>query len=261
MLSEPIHEDLQALGLRGMARALRRQLEQPFAAELDFEERLALLIDAERQERAGYRYAQRVRWARLPQGDASIEGIDGAAPRGIDRSLLKRLSTLQWIDQKLNLLIIGPTGVGKSYLASALAHQACRQEISVRCLRLPRLIEELARADAQRKKSALFRQLAKVQLLMIDDFGLNPLHDSQQRDLLEILDDRYDKASTLITSQLPVDRWHNYLGDPTLADAILDRLIHNAHRIQLSGDSMRARKAAAISAPATEKEVKSSKAD
>lgn len=234
MLSAPMHEDLQALGLRGMARALRRQIEQPLAAELDFEERLALLIDAERQERAGYRYAQRVRWARLPQGDASLEGIDGAAPRGIDRSLLKRLSTLQWIDQKLNLLIIGPTGVGKSYLASALAHQACRQEISVRCLRLPRLIEELARADAQRKKSALFRQLAKVQLLMIDDFGLN---------------------------QLPVDRWHNYLGDPTLADAILDRLIHNAHRIQLSGDSMRARKAAAISATATEKEVKSSKAD
>ncbi len=243
MLSAPMIDSLQDLGLRGMARALRRQLEQPLQHELPFEERLALLIDAEQNERISYRYAQRLRWAKLPQPDASIEGIDSACPRGLDRRLLQRLSRLEWIDQKLNLLITGPTGVGKSYLASALAHQACQQEFSVRCLRLPRLIEELARAEAQRKKSALFRQLAKVQLLMLDDFGLTPLTDGQQRDLLELLDDRYDKASTLVTSQLPIDRWHAYLGDPTLADAILDRLIHNAHRIPLSGDSMRARRA------------------
>lgn len=244
MLSMPMYDSLQELGLRGMARALRRQLEQPLQHELQFEERLALLIDAEKNERISYRYAQRLRWAKLPQPDASIEDIDSVCPRGLDRSLLQRLARLEWVDQKLNLLITGPTGVGKSYLASAFAHQACRQEFSVRCLRLPRLIEELARAEAQRKKSALFRQLAKVQLLMLDDFGLTPMTDSQQRDLLELLDDRYDKASTLVTSQLPIDRWHAYLGDPTLADAILDRLIHNAHRIPLSGDSMRARRAA-----------------
>jgi len=243
MLSAPLYDSLQDLGLRGTARALRRQLEQPLQQELQFDERLALLIDAEQNERVSYRYAQRLRWAKLPQPDASIEGLDTVCPRGLDRSLLQRLVRLQWIDQKLNLLITGPTGVGKSYLASALAHQACRQEISVRCLRLPRLIEELARADAQRKKSAMFRRLAKVQLLMLDDFGLNPLTDAEQRDLLELLDDRYDKASTLVTSQHPIERWHAYLGDPTLADAILDRLIHNAHRIQLSGDSMRARRA------------------
>ena len=236
MLSAPMIDSLQDLGLRGMARALRRQLEQPLQHELPFDERLALLIDAEQNERISYRYAQRLRWAKLPQPDASIEGIDSACPRGLDRRLLQRLRRLEWSDQKRKLLITGPTGVGKSYLASALAHQACRQEFSVRCLRLPRLIEELARAEAQRKKSALFRQLAKVQLLMLDDFGLTPLTDSQQRDLLELLDDRYDKASTLVTSQLPIDCWHAYLGDPTLADAILDRLIHNAHRIPLSGD-------------------------
>ena len=131
----------------------------------------------------------------------------------------------------------------------------------MRCLRLPRLIEELARAEAQRKKSALFRQLAKVQLLMLDDFGLTPLTDSQQRDLLELLDDRYDKASTLVTSQLPIDRWHAYLGDPTLADAILDRLIHNAHRIPLSGDSMRARRAANPVPNPPKKETSTDKTD
>lgn len=240
MLIQPLYDAMQALGLRGMARAYERQRGQ--SNELDFDECLALLLDAERSERANSRYAQRLRWARLPLQDACLENLDQRVPRGLDKRVIGQLGSLQWVEQHLNVLIIGPTGVGKSYIASALAHHACRHEISVRCLRLPRLVEEFARADAQRKKSALFRQLAKVQLLLIDDFGLAPLADSHQRDLLELLDDRYDKAATIVTSQLPVERWHAYLGDPTIADAILDRLVHNAYRIVLKGESMRSRK-------------------
>jgi DNA replication protein DnaC len=242
MLTQPLHDTLRELGLRGMARAFERQHGQPAMTELGFDERLALLLDAERSERANYRYAQRLRWAKLPQQNACLEDLDQRTPRGLDKRLIAQLSDLRWVEQRLNLLIVGPTGVGKSYVACALAHHACRHEVSVRFLRLPRLIEEFARADALRKKSALFRQFAKVQLLVIDDFGLTPLCDTHQRDLLELIDDRYDKTATIVTSQLPVDKWHAYLGDPTLADAILDRLVHNAHRIVLKGESMRARR-------------------
>jgi DNA replication protein DnaC len=242
MLSRPLYDAMQALGLRGMARTYERQHEQTATADLSFDERFALLLDAERLERANYRYAQRLRWAKLPQQDSCLEDLDQRVPRGLDKRVIAQLGDLRWVEQNLNLLIVGPTGVGKSYIASALAHHACKHEITVRCLRLPRLIEEFAKADALRKKSALFRQLAKVQLLVLDDFGLTPLADTHQRDLLELLDDRYDKAATIVTSQLPIDRWHAYLGDPTLADAILDRLVHNAHRIVLKGESMRARR-------------------
>jgi DNA replication protein DnaC len=152
---------------------------------------------------------------------------------------------LGWIEQRLNVLICGPTGVGKSYIACALAHAACRQDLSVRYLRLPRLVDELAKAEALQKKSGFFRSLAKVKLLVIDDFGLAPLGDQIKRDLLEILDDRYGKSATIVTSQLPVAKWHAYINEPTLADAILDRLVHNAHKVQLTGDSMRKRRAQA----------------
>ena len=141
------------------------------------------------------------------------------------------------------MLITGPTGVGKSYLATAIAHAACRADFSVRCYRLPRLIDELARYSAMQKRSAFFPQLAKADLIVLDDFGLAPLSDQTVRDLLEILDDRYDQSSTLITSQLPLDQWHGYLGDRTVADAILDRLVHNAYKLTLKGDSMRKQKA------------------
>lgn len=242
MLNRPLYDTLQALGLRGMARAFERQQAQAAITSMDFDERFALLLDQERLERANYRYAQRLRWAKLPQQNACLEDIDPRAPRGLDKRVLAQLTDLGWIGQRLNLLIVGPTGVGKSYLACALAHHACKHEISVRYLRLPRLIDELAKADALRRKSLLFKHLAKAQLLVIDDFGLTPLADVHQRDLLELLEDRYDKSATLVTSQLPIDRWHAYLGDPTLADAILDRLVHNAHRIVLKGESMRARR-------------------
>ena len=188
--------------------------------------------------------AQRLRWAKLPQS-ASLEDLDTRTPRGIDPKLMTQLGTLRFIDEKLNVLISGPTGVGKTYLASALCFAACRADYSVRCYRLPRLIDELAKHHAQATRSSFLRHLAKADLLYLDDFGLTPLTDQTKRDLLEILEDRYDKSATLITSQLPTDQWHAFIDQPTLADAILDRLVHNAYRIDLKGASMRKHKRAA----------------
>lgn len=241
MLTEPLYQGLQALGLHGMARAFATQQEGT-GHELDFTDRLALLLDAEQRERRERSYVQRLRWAKLGQ-QASLEDLDSRAPRGLDRRLITQLGTLGFIADKLNVLITGPTGVGKSYLACALGQQACREDVSVRYLRLPRLAEELARAEALKRKSLFFKHLAKFKLLILDDFGLTPLGEETQRDLLEIIDDRFDKASTLVTSQLPIAKWHQHLGDPTLADAILDRLVHNAYKIELQGESMRKQKA------------------
>jgi DNA replication protein DnaC len=241
MLTEPLYQGLQDLGLRGMARTFAAQ-EKDASRDLSFNERLALLIDAEQSERRNYRYAQRVRWAKLGQS-ASLEDLDSRAPRGLDRSLIAQLGSLQFVTDKLNVLITGPTGVGKSYLACALGQHACRENIGVRYVRLSRLVEELVRAEALKKKSQLFKHLAKFKLLILDDFGLAPLADETKRDLLEIIDDRFDKSATIVTSQLPVSKWHEYLADPTLADAILDRIVHNAYKIELKGESMRKRKA------------------
>lgn len=242
MLREPLYQSLQDLGLRGMARAFDKQCQSADLQAMTFDERLGILLEHERTERHGYRLAQRLRWAKLPQ-NAAVEDVDQRTARGIDRGLWPRLVDLQWIGQRLNVLISGPTGVGKSYIACALAQAACRQDLSVRYFRLPRLVDELAKAEALQKKSGFFKSLAKAKLLVLDDFGLAPLADQIKRDLLEILDDRYDQAATIVTSQLPVSKWHAYLNDPTLADAILDRLVHNAHKVQLTGDSMRKRRA------------------
>ena len=241
MLIEPVMNQLHSLGLRGMAHALERQQQSREIESLAFEDRLTLLLQHELAARQSTRLAQRLRWARLPQ-PACVEDIDARTPRGLDRGRLAQLTELSWIDEHLNVLLSGPTGVGKSYLACALAHQACRQDFAVRYFRVPRLNEELLRAGAQHKKSAFFKLLAKADLLVLDDFGLTPLADPFKRDLLEIVDDRFDKKSTLITSQMPVDAWHTHLDDPTLADAILDRLVHNAYQLELTGESMRKRK-------------------
>jgi DNA replication protein DnaC len=252
MLTEPLVQQLSTLRLHGMAAALERQIAVPDRAAMSFEDRLGLMLENERTERASFRLAQRLRWARLPM-PACLEELDLRAPRGLDPGELRRLTELGWIREHLNVLLIGPTGVGKSFIASALAHAACRADFSVRCFRLPRLIEELARYGAMQRRSAFYRQIAKSDLLVIDDFGLAPLGDESVRDLLEILDDRYDRRSTLITSQLPLDQWHAYLGDRTVADAILDRLVHNSYRVVLKGESMRKHRGAALNSAAPSK--------
>ena len=243
MLIEPLIAQMTELRLVGMARCFAQIAHNPAFQELDFEERIGQLLQSEVAYRGHQRLSQRLRWARLPEA-ATLEDLDSRVARGIDKRLMAKLSTLDWLDANLNVLITGPTGIGKSFIAAALAHQACRRDIGTRYYRMPRLTEELARAAATHKRSAFFKQLARVKLLVLDDFGLTPLDETVKRDLLEIMDDRYNKASTVITSQLPVEKWHLYLNDPTLADAILDRLVHNAHRLQLKGDSMRSRLAA-----------------
>jgi DNA replication protein DnaC len=239
MLIEPMIEQLQQMCLRGMAAALEAQLRSHDNHALGFEERLGLLIQHEVAERTNARLAQRLRWAKLPQASACVEDIDTRLPRGVDPTTFAAVRDLSWIKKRLNVLITGACGVGKSFLASALAHAACRADYSVRCFRLPRLAEELARAHALQRRSALLRQIARADVLLIDDWGLTPMSESLARDLLEIFDDRYEKSSTLITSQLDTERWHAYLGDPTVADAILDRLVHNAYRLALKGESWR----------------------
>lgn len=242
MLLHPTLERLQQLRLPGMARALQEQLQQPDIAALSFEERLALLLDREATEREDRRLKSRLKQAKLRQ-QAAVEDIDYRAARGLDKALMARLATGQWLAEHLNVLITGPTGVGKSYLACALANQACRLGYTARYRRLPRLLEELGIARADGRYSKLLAELAKTDLLILDDWGLTPMNNEQRRDLLEILDDRCTTRSTLLTSQLPLEHWHEYLADPTLADAILDRLVHAAYKLTLRGESLRKRTA------------------
>jgi DNA replication protein DnaC len=243
MLIEPLTQLLKKLRLHGLLDAFERQRTDPDIEQMCFEERLALLLQHEVAERDNIRLAQRLRFASLPQA-ACLEDIDTRLPRKLDTGLLSTIRDLGWIDRRLNVLITGPTGVGKSFIGAALAHGACRADYVVRCYRLPRLIDELARAHAFQRRSTFLRSLAKVQLLLIDDFAIVPLSDQNKRDLLEILEDRYNKAATIITSQIETKHWHAYLDDPTLADAILDRLVHNAHHLHIDGPSIRKLKAA-----------------
>lgn len=245
MLSHPTLDRLHALQLRGMARAFEEQMQMPECAELTFTERLGLLVDREAADRESRRLTRRLQDAKLRQ-EAAIEDLDFRIPRGLDKRLVLSLAGCGWIDQHLNVLITGPTGIGKSYLACALAHKACRDGYTVLYHRLPRLLGELALARGDGRYPQLLARLDKARLLVLDDWGLEPLTDIHRRDLLEILEDRYDRRSTLVTSQLQVKHWHDALGDPTLADAILDRLVHNAHRIELDGESIRKHRAAKI---------------
>jgi len=248
MLRHPTVSRLQTLRLPGMAQALEEQLTQPDIDQLGFEERLGLLVDREATHRENRVLQGRLSRARLRQ-QACLEDVDTRTQRGLDRATLARLGTGTWLREHHNVLITGPAGVGKSYLACALAQQACRLGFSARYLRLPRLLEELAIARADGSYAKQLRRLAKIDVLVIDDWALAPLGVDGRRDLLEILDDRYQLRSTLVTSQLPVDQWHAYIGEATLADAILDRLIHTSYRIALKGDSMRRKNAPSLTEP------------
>jgi DNA replication protein DnaC len=244
MLEHPTLDKLAALKLTGMLEALREQRQMSEYKELSFEERLGMLVDREAIMRQNRLIAGRMKRAALRQ-EAAVEDINFRHPRGLDRSLMLSLATCQWVRSRRNCLITGPTGIGKSYLACALAQKACREGFSARYARMSRLLADLASARHDGSYYAKLGALAHTDLLILDDWGVTPLTDDNRRDLLELLDDRYDRRSTLVTSQLPVDKWHEYLANPTLADAILDRLAHNAHQLDLDGESIRKVKAAA----------------
>ena len=251
MLTHPTLDKLRTLKCAGMAAALSEQMTLPDIDTLTFEERLGLLVDRELTERNNRRLSNRLRRARLKH-QATLENIDYRHPRGLDKALMQSLATCQWVSDRLNILITGPTGVGKTWLACALAHSACRQGHTALYLRLPRLLQDLTIAKGDGRYPKLINTLARTQLLILDDWGLVKLTTEQRRDLLEILEDRHGRSSTLATSQLPVDKWHAMIGDPTLADAILDRLVHNAYKINLKGESMRKQKKPLTSMTPTE---------
>jgi DNA replication protein DnaC len=238
VLTHPTIDQLTQLGLAGMARAFAELEANPGAAELSHAEWLALLLDREATERSNRRLTARLRQARLRQR-AVIEDVDYRAPRSLYRALFQKLIAGDWIDVPQNLIIEGPTGVGKSWLACALANKACRDDRSVLYQRIPKLFTDLALARGDGRLPRLMKRLARVKLLILDDWGLEPCGPDQRRDLLEIVEERYGRGATIITSQIPVDRWHDVIGEPTLADAILDRVVHNAHRLKLNGDSLR----------------------
>jgi DNA replication protein DnaC len=234
----PVVESLKDLRLFGMAKAFQDQEDTPLWREMRFEERLELMLARERIEQDNRSIAWRLRRAHLGQ-QASFESIDIHQSRGLDRSLLAALGSCEWITEHHNILITGPTGVGKSYIACAFGHKACRSKHTVEYHRLGRLFFELNLARGEGRYIQTLKLYSKIEVLILDDWGLTPLSPDQKRDLLEILEDRHGRKSTIVTSQLPIDTWHEWLGNETLADAILDRLVHNSYNITLKGESMR----------------------
>ena len=241
MLIHPIMDKLRAVKFYGMLNAFEEQMQMAEIDKLSFEERFGLLVDRELTERENRRLKTRLRKAAL-RHNASMEDIDFQHPRRLDKSLILELSACSWLKAHHNLFILGPTGIGKSYLACAFAQKACREGYSARYVRLPKLFSELSLSKGDGRYGRLLSELARTDLLVLDDWGLSKLNAEQRRDFLEIVEDRYGLRSTVITSQVPVELWHDVIDDPTLADAILDRLVHNAYKIKLEGDSMRKKK-------------------
>ena len=239
-------ETFQKLGemrMHAFAHALQQQLDTDQYEELGFDERVGLLVDQEWTEREARSLTRRLQLARLRDRTACVEDIDYQHPRGLDRALMQRLATCEWIKKRRNLLINGKTGCGKTFIACALAHKACREGFSVVYRRLPRLLLELELARGDGSWPRLLARWAKTDLLVIDDWGLVPLAPQSRGDLLEVIEDRHGERSTVIAGQLPISEWHKYIGDPAVADAALDRVVHNAHHLKLKGDSMRKKRA------------------
>ncbi len=242
MLNQPTIEKLHTLKLHGMADAFRAQLETTSISQLSFEERFAMVVDQQWLWKENRALAHRLRSAKLKER-AVIEDIDYQHPRGLDRKLIRTLSSSEWVRQKQNIILIGPTGIGKSWLGCALAQKVCRDGYSVLHKRMNELFRELAVAHADGSIGRMLLKLSRIDVLLLDDFAMAPLKDSERRDFLEICDDRYQRRSMILTSQMPVAHWHEQVGDPTIADSILDRLAHNAYRIEINGESVRKKRA------------------
>ncbi len=242
MLIEETIQKMLDLKMAGMAKATRELLEASPSHQLAFEDKLGIIIDREWSDRDNRRVERRLKEARLT-AQASLDAVECDAARGLEKSFLKQLTTCQWAKSKQNVLITGATGTGKSFLGAALAEAACRHGMRALFVRVPRLVEDLAVARVSGSYSSALGRLSRVDVLVLDDFLLAPMKDAERRDLLEVLEDRYERASTIITSQLSSKTWHAALSDPTIADAICDRLVHNAHEIALRGPSMRKKKA------------------
>ena len=238
MLTQQTLDKLYAMKLNGMADALKELIHQPHTQDLSFEERVALIVDRQWTWKEDRRLKRLLHIARL-KINACTEDIDFRTPRGLDKSVILQLAQCEWITNAQNIIITGPTGVGKTYLACALANRACRMGFQSHYIRLPRLFQELTIARADGSYPKLMKKLLKAKVLVIDDLGLAPMSTPERRDLLEVIEDRHGSASTIVATQLPIDHWHESIGDSTIADAILDRLVHNAHKIHLKGESMR----------------------
>ena len=243
MLAQPTLEQLNGLRLHALSRAWQEQQEDPAIGDLGFDERLALLVDAEWTDRQNKRLGRLLREAKLRLPAACVEDIDYAKERKLDKAAVRQLAAGRWIEAHHNVVITGATGTGKTYLACAFAQQACRLGYRVLYRRAPRLFDELTLARADGSYARLLTRFARMDVLVLDDWGLAPVKDIERRDLLEIMEDRHGLRSTIWTSQIPVAQWHDHVGDPTIADAICDRLLHNAHRIVLQGPSRRKVKA------------------